>query len=320
MSEIQKVSGHRPHTIRYCLHKLQDRRIIRYYPFINVYPFGYGAYSVYFSLTPEGENVKTRLIQALTEAEQVSWLAEIGGKYQYCMTVLARQPHEVHAFLDRLTAAFGSFMGERCFSAQISLSIFHAKFLGVPKPAKAFLKWGPVEREVEIDELDRQILGGLTQFKYHSLQDCSRQLGLPNSTVAWRVKDLQRKGIIIGFVYLIDTLALGMQNFKLLLAAKDISGLHGKLFDFCKEHKHVTTLIECCGSWDFEIGVEIEDGAGVVRLEQDLKRKFGQLIAGIEILPQFGEIKVLCFPFLQQRPFPEKKVANAGGARSIRQR
>jgi DNA-binding Lrp family transcriptional regulator len=301
--EIQRILGFREATVRHCIKRLIDKGLLRFYPFINVYPLGFNAYSLYFSLSDKGKQVRSDLMQHFKASPQVSWIAEIGGRYQLCITFLAKDLIQVQHFLEKVSAVFPDVFAEKVISPQLELTLFGPKYLGYPQLGRSWIKWGVTDSQVVLDDLDHKILSNLEQSHYSSLSMFARQLSLPVSTVNWRVKQLEKRGVIVGFVHLINTSMLGMHTYKLLVSARSAQDDFRKaLFGFAAEHPNITTFIQCIGGWDFELGVEIEDAAGVSRITQSMQKLLSNNIHSVEVIPQFKELKIACYPFKPAMP------------------
>jgi Lrp/AsnC family transcriptional regulator, leucine-responsive regulatory protein len=299
MSDLQRITGLRAHTIRYCLQRMQDRGIIRYYPLINVYPLGYTPYSIYFTLAPDVQNAKAKLLKLLMESSSVSWISEVGGKYQFCMDVLAREIHEVFSFIDSLSDKLGSIFLEKAVATQVALTIFRTKYLYQTPPPPAAITCQSTGNFIALDEVDQALLFGLINNEYTSMRDLGRQISIPPATMSDRLKKLNKSGVIVEFIYLTNPAAFGMQSYKLLVSARGSSG-NRQLFNFCHKHPNIVVLIKCVGSWDYEISVEVENAQDITRITQDLCRELGSTVSHVETIPLFKELKIACYPFLPE--------------------
>lgn len=288
-------------TIRYHVNNLLQRRIVRYYPFINTLALGYTPYSIFFALTPHGKKQERALIEALQKHSEVSWCAQFGGPYQFCVTILTKGLGDITKFLDKLADKFGDLFSKKQIVGQTSFTLFQTKYLYEASKADRYLTWNRPETLCEIDSLDGKILSGVLSPTFESRRELARALGTPIATVDGRLRKLREKEIIQGALYLIIPQNLSMFCFKLLVHAQGLSTkLHQELFKFCHSHKNITTLIRCVGSWDYEIGVEVSSSEEILDITHELQTHFGETITLIEELSQFREHKVCCYPFSEE--------------------
>jgi len=299
LTKLQKSLKMPASTIRYHLNNLIDRGIVRYYPFINAMALGYTPQSLFFSLSYEGRKQQDKMLQFFRDCPRISWCAEIGAPYQYCITSLTRNLKEFSELLDEISNCFGSVFAKKDMVSQVSFTLFQTKYVYEGQKALDFLTWNSDAAPVKVDELDQRIMSAFLAEEYPSRRLVGRKLGIPVSTVNARINGLLEKCVIQRFLFLVNPLAAKMHTFKLLLFAKGFSTKqHQKFFNFCRNHPNITTLIRCVGSWDYEIGVEVVSPSEIVLVSNSLHSEFGENLAAIEELPQFNEHKVNCFPFM----------------------
>jgi Lrp/AsnC family transcriptional regulator, leucine-responsive regulatory protein len=298
LSHLQRITHCRSHTIRYCIRKLCQQGIIRYYPFVNVYPLGLTPYCLYFSFSAEGGKAKQRVLKALVDSPRVSWVAEVGGKYHCCASILARHVKEVRHFLYLLSEKQGNLFFEKSLSTEISYTHFGAKYLHIRKPPYPCRQWGQNGKQVVLDETDYKILYGLISQNYGSRRELARLLNLPSSTLEGRIKKLTEKGIITGFKYMINSQKLGMQTFKLLVYTRGGDpDQHERLYNLCAEHPNISSMVNCMGTWDYELTVDVKESADVLKIAHYIQSKQENTINHLEVIPVFKKLKVACFPF-----------------------
>ena len=285
-----------PSTARTTLRRLVERKILRYYPFINVYPLGYVPYQIYF--TPAAAK-RTAIIEYLRGHSSVSWLIRTSGAYEYCAAILCRTPFDLNRILEEMGARLGATFLERAPTAQTRLSLLEPKFLFERNGRDRFVTWSaPQKLAPPLDALDHHILAGLIQNHYESGRDLSRQLQIPSSTFAQRVKALCTAGIIEHFVYIVNFEALGCRSYKILVSARTTHpDFREELWQLARRHPYSYTFTECIGPWDFEIDLRCPSAEIAEHLVETLSRHFKKLVASARILRYEERIKLACYPF-----------------------
>jgi hypothetical protein len=69
---------------------------------------------------------------------------------------------------------------------------------------------------------------------------------------------------------------------------------------FCFNHKSISFFVQCLGSWDFELGIEVQSQSEVNDLMYELYGTFGDSITSISIFPVTRYLKVQNYPFSPQ--------------------
>ena len=292
LSLLRKETGLREHTIRYALRNLMNRGVIKPVPLINTYQLGYANYNFYFSIGSQKRAVKLALLKTLLQMPAVSWFAEFGGDYQYGMTISASTPTKAVQLIQEISREYQGVIFEKSFSIQFSVTLYSRRYLSGKKFSFTSLTLNSNQEVVKVDELDKTILQGMTSHGDMSHRQLALKLKMPLSTLELRVKKLTESGVIAGYAYAVNPTKYGLRVFNLLIFAKGISApLHKALHQFCKEHAHVIYLIECLGSWDYVLGVEIEQAEEVTTIVQDLYDQLGNYINHIRLLSKFRDIK-----------------------------
>ena len=176
--------------------------------------------------------------------------------------------------MDELSADFGQVFLEKSIAIRLSLEYFGNKYLRPVKNdserlERASLTYAVTKDRVIIDETDHRILHGLTQLTYSSRSELSRLIGIPFSTLEHRIRRLEQKKVIVGFYHHIPPESIGMQSYLLLISIKDITSRFKERFrKFCVTHPSVVVFINTIGSWDFEVAVEVQESADIMRLTQ----------------------------------------------------
>jgi len=297
---VRKKTGYREHTIRYATKRLHEQKIIgAKRPFINLNMLGFLYYTFYFSVASEDQGKKDALLNKLQGSSSVMLIMELGGDYQYGVSLCAKHINEVTAFLNRISLKIGNIFFEKSVSVRLSYTEFGRKYLGsgrssdMPRP----LSIHAVQKYQTLDAIDEKILFGMAHLDYRSLKDLSRKLSIPSTTLDRRKRKFEKDGVIAGYHHRVDAAKFHMQVFKLLVYVKGINPhLNKKLFSFSKEHQSVVYFIECVGSWDFEVGVEVRNAKEITRVTQELYDHFQSDIRSIKIIPVFGFLKYLSYP------------------------
>jgi DNA-binding Lrp family transcriptional regulator len=100
-----------------------------------------------------------------------------------------------------------------------------------------------------LDNLDWKIINSLNENARNSFREISRKLNVSLTTVANRVKRMEKDGIIKGYIPLIDLDKLGLN----LLVIIGIRISRGKLMEVenkISKNPHVYEIYDTTGDWD----------------------------------------------------------------------
>ncbi len=298
LTEFAKLLGLSTSTTRYTIDKLLERNLARYYPWIDPYPLGYRLINIFFSVNQGPEAQTAKLLQMIVKHPQVTWLRELGGSYQYCISFVTQKIHDLMTFLEDLATSCPNTIRAKSIMDQLALVLFPPKFLTSKIVGRTSCPRGLNVKLCRGDELDHRILGALISGS-HSRRDIARSLGVAPSTIDARIQKLREHGVFKGFVYLRRLDLIGTSEYKLNITVMNRTRkLRDALLAFSEKHPHVIFWVEMIGEWDYEIDIEVSDAAGASRVCDALREQFGREIAAIEIVPMFRELKDACFPTL----------------------
>ena len=293
---LARDKGLSPAVARATLERLIDRKVLRYYPFINPYSLGYVPYQVYFTPAP---SKRQEIISFLNKHTSVSWLIRTSGPYEYCAAVLCRTPFDLKNILCEMGKRLGATFLERVTTIQTELSLFEPKFIFGREASDRSISWQPLDRPpVKLDTIDHRILSGLISNNYLSHRDLARQLSIAPSTFAERINKLSVDGVITRFLYILNLDSLGYKSFKILIPVRTTHPkLREELRELAKQEPHVFTVTECLGPWDFEIDLRCAGRDTVESFVQTLSRYFKKLLGPVQVLEYKERLKLACYPF-----------------------
>lgn len=299
LEAIQKQTGYRQHVIRYQIQQMKDKEIITPVAFIDVYPLGYTDYAMYFSISSKDKKTQQQLIQYLTSSPLISWFAGMGGDFQFGVAIYAKHFYEVTELLDNIAAKFGNILLNKSIKVIIEFIQFPRKYLGAQKKDIRPSYFGGTRNVVEIDETDHKILSVMANQSHNSVNEIAKLAGIPLSTAHYRIKQLEENKIITGYIYGIDTTKIGMLSYELLIYTKGLyQQLRDDMYDFAQHHKQIVHFLSCLGTWDFELGVHVEEAEDINGVVQELFEAFGDQIVSIKTLPLLRAYKTSYYPFI----------------------
>ena len=139
-------------------------------------------------------------------------------------------------------------------------------------------------QKVPLDEKDRSIIKLLIEDPRTSVADIARVVGVQRDTVLYRIRRLEKKGLISKYHTIIDPQALGLSMFMLVLikvapvAGADIEEFVQKLI----AHKKVTHVARLIGKYDYFVQVAAEDVIAFDSVLSNIKMIQPGIIADIE--------------------------------------
>ena len=300
LNEIAQQTNYREHSIRYVLKQLGDAEIIKPSAYINVYPLGYSYHGLWFNFGTNSAQEKDRLLDYLLESERVAYVRENGGAFTHTVGICARNLEELTEFLDELGRMFGSFIKEKFISRMCSMTDFSLKFFTPDSQNIQQLHMGIGREKVKIDELDHRILSCLSSCGSPSSTAIARELGVPASTIAYRLNHLKEQDIWMGTRFLVDFAKIGLQTYIHLVYVRGIvPDLQDRLLQFARNHPYIYYIVKSLGDFEFELGSAMEHSQEAASITQQLQESFGAVVERVVTFPCFSTPKISYYPFKQ---------------------
>lgn len=294
---VAKQIGVKEHAVRYSFESLIARGlIVSKAPFINLYPLGYTDHTLFFSLSSADELVRERFLKGVEKSPMVSWMAKIGGEFQYAVAFCSRHLDEVVKTLQNISEKFGNPFFEKALSLRVKFVAYGRKYLSTAKQFPTY-SFGSTGNLTSIDEIDHQILSDLSDNGVRRHREISRAIGIPLSTLGRRLARLEHEKVIAGYIHRLNLSTLGISTYRLFVYSRGYSrSLTAKLESFCAAHPHIIHFVHCVGPWDFEIGVEVLNAENVTQIVSMLYDKFGGDIEAIKMTQLFRHLKFSSYP------------------------
>ena len=235
------------------------------------------------------------------------WLSEVGGDYQYGVSISATGPEEADSRFQELIGK--NSLVSKSFSIRLEIVTFGHRMLAAANDRSEYLYQGNwqiigqnrVEENnletVVLDEKDLAILQLISIESLPSHRELARDLKLQPSMVDRRIKGLERGLVIDGYHSVINSELAGFRTYRLLVdCAGSSPALSGKLFRFVRARKCYTRFIRCLGQWDYELELAVGKDDDLSNARTEIYSKFGTEIKSIKLIPLLKNIACPMFP------------------------
>lgn len=277
--------------VQYTLKKLGEEGVYYPYPFVNHHRLGYQEFNLFIAMKGGKGAARQRLIENLKDSPAVKHLGVTGGEYQIDVQIWTRDLHVLRETLD--SVARDSVDIDYHVDALVigSITYFAANFLGVGSICDDMVVIAPVREIYQIDDLDRRIIQGLFSQKLSNVSLLARSLGVSPSTLRFRIEKLTNGGVLVRMGYMLNHLRIGYSLVTLLLKVKRPSSeFTERLRAFCIQSRAACFLVECYGSWDYQVGVILQDQTKLSIFIDLLLESFGAHIDRVVPIPSFETV------------------------------
>ena len=297
-SELAKKIQLKKDTINYRIKRLEKQGIIqRYYTSLDTSKLGYISFRVYlkyFEITNEKEK---ELINYLVKHKKTGWVAKKEGNHDLAFLVWVKDVYEFSDFWDEFIEKFRSYFYENYIG--IWTKIYHYKrtyLLNIKENLPKTEITGGSKTKADIDEIDLEIIKLLAPNARMPLIEIARKLKLSERAIAYRIKALKEKKVILGYRPFLNLSKLGYNYFKIDIKLKDATKIK-ELMTIAKLNPNIIYVNKMIsGLADFEMDVQIKGKKEFLKLIDDLKERFKDSIRNFDYSSTLKEYKALYLP------------------------
>lgn len=297
-SQIAKKVRLSKDTVNYRIKRLEKLRVIKgYYTIFDNSKLGYLSFRVYIKYFETTIEKETKIIDFLVKNKKVGWVAKKEGYHDLAFLVWCKDIYEFNDFWKNFLRKFRSYFNEEYISLWAKLYHYRRAYLLDLKQDNSETEIMGGSKKIEkLDEIDFKILRLIAKNARISLVELSDKLKLTERAIAYRIKILEKKKIILGYRALLDINKLGFEYYKIDLKLKDASKI-STLMEISRTNPNIIYTNEMVGGTsDFEFDVQIKNKQELFKLLSSLKEKLKEAIRSYEISTTTQEYKLLYLP------------------------
>ena len=149
---------------------------------------------------------------------------------------------------------------------------------------------------VKLDEKDIAILDMLCKNSRASTVEIATNTGLSPDSVARRIKNMEKDGVIEHYTIWINNTMLGQQYFKVLVSLHSIdSSSKHEIISYLSAEPKVVYIVNALGPWQLEMDVEAKSIEEVREIMRRFMKRFASSISDYTTLSIYDEYKFRFF-------------------------
>lgn len=293
-SDIGKKLGISRETVRYRIKRMEDLKIITEYVVIcNLEKLGYSTFHIFISLCKANKKREEEIISKISKIKLVNYIATMMGEYDLLVECNARNAVELNDILQEINNKYKDNINKMHINSVLQEYNYPHKYLVEYKREKEEIKFPRYSKIVQekIDETDIKILQLLSKNARTANTDIAKKIGASADKVTYRIKQMEKKGIIQGYKANVNTVKIGYQRYILLLKIQATEKQELPLIAELRQKKELLYLMRCVGEWNILADLCFKDITKLRETLQDIKSKYSGIIKEDSMLIQFYEHK-----------------------------
>ncbi|MDO8740677.1 MAG: Lrp/AsnC family transcriptional regulator [Candidatus Woesearchaeota archaeon] len=280
-TQLAKKAGRSREAVKYRIKQLIEKGIIeKFITSINHAKLGISYYKIFLQLENIPEE-KEKLFAYIGNHKKIPWHGICSGVWDYIIGVSAESSMEFDRIKNEIFTKFKHLIIKKEIGLMVETKQYVKKYLtGGIYDVKSFA--GEIVRN-EIDELDQKILDILANNARIPIAHLAKEASSSVKTVSTRIKNLEEKGIIIGYRISVDINKLGLEFFKIILYYRSISPEEErKLLEYIKRLPQSIYYIKMIAPWDAELEMIVNNYHELNKIVDDLRKEFHEIIRNHE--------------------------------------
>jgi len=280
LPEIAKKVGLSKEVVFHRINRLKNENVIlKFLAVPATYRLGLTGYKVYLRLNNTSKENLDSFVKYLKKEKSVYWTSICKGRWDFIFGIWAKDIHEFFIVYNKMLDKFSKYIQEKELSITVENIQYNRKWFHSDNSNRMEFTFGENEEKAEIDEKDQKILDILVDNSRTKSIDIAEKLKISPKVVSYRIKELEKKGIIKGYKVLLNSNVMGFNTYKAFVFFKNIDEERKKEFiNYCKNLPNIINIVVTFASWDMEIMFETKKDEEYYKIMDDIKEKFSDII------------------------------------------
>ena len=271
ITQIARIIQLNKDVVRYRIKSLEEKNIITgYYSLINISKLGYLTFRGYLSFIDVDSETEQKIIIYLDVQFNAGIIFTRDGEYDLGFISWEKSVYEFQEKLFHLKQQFGDYLNKLNFTIFTAFNHYSLNEFNETFSKEVTIK---ESEQVVLKNDDLNILKELSYNAKISSVDLSTKLKLPQTTIIYKIKELEKKKVILSYRAEIDFSKLGYENYFLEVHThngKDVEKIESQM----KLNKNcIYSVIGLFGA-DIEIECEFKNKKELQKFIAKLKKDF----------------------------------------------
>lgn len=297
-SQIGKKIRLSKEVVKYRIDKLiKNGIIIRFNTIINYFKLGITKFKLYLRLTNVNKEKIEQIGEYFQKHSKTEWVVITTGRWDLIVGFLVHNVNEFDDEVQIVLNKFHSYIQEKAVTTTLYLAHHIREFLGESSAPSKIIYHTTKDKQEKIDKIDEEIIKIITNNARISVINIAKRLKITPRIVQYRIKELEKKKIILAYKVLLDPKAMDRIFCKAIIYLTNTNKITLNSFiNYTSSLPNAIWPQMVLGTWDFELDFEIESYDAFQDIILDLKEKFPNIIKNYEFCIVSKEFKLDFYP------------------------
>lgn len=252
ISEIARKIRLSKEVVNYRLKNLEKRGVIEgYYPIIDISKTGIINCRILIKFERITPQIEKEFIEFTKKIKPVTWIAVLEGEYDIAIVFQVKNTFELHEAMQKIYEKYINYIKKRSISIVNNIYHFQHKYLYGNRETPCIITG--TSKVANLDKQDMKILNILSSNCRTTLVEIAKLCKLSANAVKARIKNLEKKKIIIGYNFKLNNRTLEYTHRKTYVYFYNYSKKQlTKLITYLQNQPNVIYITKAIGSSDLE--------------------------------------------------------------------
>jgi len=225
------------------------------------------------------------------------WIVSCEGSWDLLIALETDSIDNMDKLKDEILSLFEGYINKKSISILVEAQTYDRNYLLDTKtPVNKSRVIMKQSKSIESDELDKQILKQLSEDARKSIIDISRALHSTPRIIDYRIKQLRKNNVILGFKIALNYEKLGILFYKTFIYLDNSSHERLKsLIQYFEYNRNIIHHVKVLGNWDLEPEFEVYSEKEFNDMITKIKDDYSDIVKNIEIITISKEHKFVYF-------------------------
>jgi len=309
-SEIGKIVGLSKEVVKYRIDRMIENGVIlRFHTVINYFRLGIVKHKLYLKLKNANKKRLEEIGQHFKKHKKTEWVVLTSGKWDLIVTFLVKNVNEFDDEVLDMMNRFTDHIQDKAVTTTLYLAHQTREFLkgDQGRASSGVVYHTTKDKQEKLDPLDEELLRIIANNARLPTTEIATRLKTTPRVVQYRIRELERKKIILAYKSHLDPKAMGNVFCKAIIYLTNANEARINQFTgFASSLPGAVWPQRVLGSWDFEIDFELPSYDVFQDTLLEIKEKFPDIIKDQEFTITSKEFKLYLYPGAYPESFEKR--------------
>ena len=288
VTEIARKVRASKETVNFRIRRLLKEVYIKnFYTIFNTSKLGKFYYKTFVKFYNTTQQIEQEIIKYLKNISSCAYLGSCEGPYDLIFLIAVQNSGQFKEFLTDFKEKFGDYVLEKETHTVLTTHRLNQKFLYAGSTKKDSFYQDKIIN-TEIDEIDIEIMKILSTNARIPLVELAKKIKVDAKVVKYRIKKLEKKGIIIAYASSQNFEKLGLEFIQINFKLKNLK-IIPSIITFFDETNKCLFALELLGKYDLTIEIHVENDKVLREIMEKFKEKFVEQYIDYDIFNMYKE-------------------------------